>query len=229
MLHSLANVDKISFYLSRNDWKRGKIMPNVISIISVQGSLRQSKAEVQAEKNWLSQTCLSILEIFWYLWYPGDPPRDAESLGRSLYYCGGLCRNVVLIWFVHEEMNSPIKPSRPSCRLQYWSPFLPYSTTGGYRLYRRSRCIFLGCNVSTNDENMHWFQQMKINITHISLLKTRPQSQRSAAPWGSRQRNKTITRRKQESDFVGREKRGRARKRTHWFRWERRVNVFANQ
>jgi hypothetical protein len=32
--------------------------------MSVQGSSRQSKAEVQAEKNWLSQTCLSILEIF---------------------------------------------------------------------------------------------------------------------------------------------------------------------
>jgi hypothetical protein len=51
------------------------------------------QAEVQAEKNWLSQTCLSVLEIFWYLWYlwyPGDPPRDAESLGRSLYLWG-LC------------------------------------------------------------------------------------------------------------------------------------------
>ena len=58
--------------------------------MSVQGSSRQSKAEVQAEKNWLSQTCLSILEIFWYLWYPGDPPRDAESLGRSLYLWGAV-------------------------------------------------------------------------------------------------------------------------------------------
>jgi hypothetical protein len=25
---------------------------------------------------------------FWYLWYPGDPPRDAESLGQSLYLWG---------------------------------------------------------------------------------------------------------------------------------------------
>jgi hypothetical protein len=53
-------------------------MLNIISLMSVQASLRQSKAEVQAEKNWLWQTCLSILEIFWYLRYPGDPPRDAE-------------------------------------------------------------------------------------------------------------------------------------------------------
>jgi hypothetical protein len=64
-------------------------MPNVISLMSVQGSSQQSKAEIQADKNRLSQTCLSILEIFWYLRYPGDPPRDAESLGRSLI-CGGL-------------------------------------------------------------------------------------------------------------------------------------------
>ena len=34
--------------------------------------------------------CLSVLEIFWYLWYPGDPPRDAESLGRSLYLWGAV-------------------------------------------------------------------------------------------------------------------------------------------
>jgi hypothetical protein len=32
--------------------------------MSVQASSRQSKAGVQAKKNWLSQTCLSILEIF---------------------------------------------------------------------------------------------------------------------------------------------------------------------
>ncbi len=61
--------------------------------MSVQASLRQSKAEAQAEKNWLLQTCLSILEFFLYLWYPGDPPRDAESLGRSLYLWGAvLCQ-----------------------------------------------------------------------------------------------------------------------------------------
>jgi hypothetical protein len=83
-------VDKISFYLSRNDLKRGKITLNVILLMSVQGSLRQSKAEIQADKNCLSQTCLSVLEIFWYLWYPGDPPRDAESLGRSLYLWGAV-------------------------------------------------------------------------------------------------------------------------------------------
>jgi hypothetical protein len=58
--------------------------------MSVQGSSWQSKAEIQADKNWLSQTCLSVLEIFWYLWYPGDPPRDAESLGRSLYLWGAV-------------------------------------------------------------------------------------------------------------------------------------------
>jgi hypothetical protein len=32
--------------------------------MSVQGSWRQSKAEIQANENWLLQTCLSILEIF---------------------------------------------------------------------------------------------------------------------------------------------------------------------
>jgi hypothetical protein len=58
--------------------------------MSVQASLRQSKAEVQANKNWLLQTCLSIQEIFWYLWHPGDPPRDAESLGPSLYLWGAV-------------------------------------------------------------------------------------------------------------------------------------------
>jgi hypothetical protein len=52
--------------------------------MSVQGSSRQCNAEIQADKNRLSQICLSILEIFWYLWYPGDPPRDAKSLGQSL-------------------------------------------------------------------------------------------------------------------------------------------------
>jgi hypothetical protein len=83
-------VDKISFYLSRNDLKIGKITLNVISLMSVQGSSRQSKVEIQADKNRLSQTCLSVLEIFWYLWYPGDPPRDAESLGRSLYLWGAV-------------------------------------------------------------------------------------------------------------------------------------------
>ena len=83
-------MDKISFYLSRNDLKIGKITLNVISLMSVQGSSRQSKAEIQADKNRLSQTCLSVLEIFWYLWYPGDPPRDAESLGRSLYLWGAV-------------------------------------------------------------------------------------------------------------------------------------------
>ena len=85
-----SSVDKISFYLSRNDLKIGKITLNVISLMSVQGSSRQSKAEIQADKNCLLQTCLSVLEIFWYLWYPGDPPRDAESLGRSLYLWGAV-------------------------------------------------------------------------------------------------------------------------------------------
>jgi hypothetical protein len=56
----------------------------------VQGSSRQSKAEIQANKNRLLQICLSILEIFWYLWYPGDPPRDAKSLGRSLCLWGAV-------------------------------------------------------------------------------------------------------------------------------------------
>jgi hypothetical protein len=69
--------------------------------MSVQASSRQSKAGVQAEKNWLSQTCLSILEIFWYLWYPGDPPRDAESLGRSLYLWGAVWEiGVLLLWLI---------------------------------------------------------------------------------------------------------------------------------
>jgi hypothetical protein len=36
--------------------------------MSVQGSSRQSKEEIQADKNRLLQTiCLSILGIFWYL------------------------------------------------------------------------------------------------------------------------------------------------------------------
>ena len=150
--------------------------------------------------------------------------------GRGFWKHGGKQqkRSVDLICARRNELtNLTISPQLPASILK------PVPAIFHHRwlsiIYRRSRCIFLGCNVSTNDENMHWFQQMKINITHISLLKTRPQSQRSAAPWGSRQRNKTITRRKQESDFVGREKRERARKRTHWFWWERRVNVFANQ
>jgi hypothetical protein len=86
-----SSVDKISFYLSQDVWKRGKITINIISLISVQGSSWQSKAEIQADKNRLLQTCLSILEIFWYLRYPGDWPRDAESLGRSLYLWGAVC------------------------------------------------------------------------------------------------------------------------------------------
>ena len=86
-----SSVDKIRFHLSQNDLKRGKITLNVISLMSVQGSSRQSKAGVQAEKNCLSQTCLSVLEIFWYLWYPRDLPGDAESLGRSLYLWGAVC------------------------------------------------------------------------------------------------------------------------------------------
>jgi hypothetical protein len=47
-------------------------MLNVVSLTSVQGSSQRSKAEVQSDKNWLWRTYLSILEIFWYLWYPGD-------------------------------------------------------------------------------------------------------------------------------------------------------------
>jgi hypothetical protein len=35
--------------------------------MSVQGSSRQSKEEIQADKNRLLQICLSILGIFWYL------------------------------------------------------------------------------------------------------------------------------------------------------------------
>jgi hypothetical protein len=58
--------------------------------MSVQGSSRQSKAEIQADKNRLSQICLSILEMFWYLWYPRDSPRDAKSLGRSLCLWGAV-------------------------------------------------------------------------------------------------------------------------------------------
>jgi hypothetical protein len=73
-------VDKISFYLGRNDLKRGKMTLNVISLMSIQGSLRQSKAEIQADKNRLSQTCLSILEMFWYLRYPGDWPIEMLNL-----------------------------------------------------------------------------------------------------------------------------------------------------
>jgi hypothetical protein len=78
------SADKINFYLSQNDFKREKIMLNIISLMSVQGSSPQCKAVIQADKNRLLQTCLSILEIFWYLRYPGDRPRYAESLGRSL-------------------------------------------------------------------------------------------------------------------------------------------------
>ena len=78
--------------------------------MSVQGSSRQSKAEVQAENNWLLQTCLSILEIFWYLWYPGDQPRDAESLGRSLYLWGAVYPHVEAkcncIRFLPDELPS---------------------------------------------------------------------------------------------------------------------------
>jgi hypothetical protein len=70
--------------------------------MSVQGSSLQSKAEVQADKNWLLQTCLSILEIFWYLWYPGDPPRDAESLGRSLYLWGAVSE----VHVISRDVNS---------------------------------------------------------------------------------------------------------------------------
>ena len=59
-----SSVDKINFYLRKNDLKREMITLNIISLMSVQGSSRQSKAVIQANKNRLSQTCLSILEIF---------------------------------------------------------------------------------------------------------------------------------------------------------------------
>jgi hypothetical protein len=45
-----SSVDKINFYLSQNDLKREKITLNIISLMSVQGSSQQSKAEVQAKK-----------------------------------------------------------------------------------------------------------------------------------------------------------------------------------
>jgi hypothetical protein len=65
-------------------------MLNVVSLMSVEVSSQQSKAEMQAVKNWLSQTCLTILEIFWYLWYLGDWPRDSISRPTSMFYvCGG--------------------------------------------------------------------------------------------------------------------------------------------
>jgi hypothetical protein len=65
--------------------------------MSVQGSSRQSKAEIQADKNRLLQICLGILEIFWYLRYPGDWPRDAESLGRSLCLWGAVLGNIKVL------------------------------------------------------------------------------------------------------------------------------------
>jgi hypothetical protein len=39
--------------------KKGKITLNILSLMSVQGSLWKSKAEIEADKNRLSQICLS--------------------------------------------------------------------------------------------------------------------------------------------------------------------------
>jgi hypothetical protein len=58
--------------------------------VQVQGSSRQSKAEVQAEKNWLSLTCHSILEIFGIFGIL-EIHLEILNLKADLYICGGLC------------------------------------------------------------------------------------------------------------------------------------------
>jgi hypothetical protein len=69
---------------------------------------------------------------------------------------------------------------------------------------------FLGCNVSTNDENALISTNTNQDNSHLS-----PQNLPSWPVVCSTLRisatQKTITRRKQESDFVGREKRERER------------------
>ena len=85
---------------------------------------------------------------------------------------------VVLIWFVHEIVTHQFIHHTCSGRLQYWSPPPPRPTAGS-RLERRSRCIFLGCNVSTNNEKIALISTNE-NQDH-SHLSPRPQSQWSAS------------------------------------------------